>query len=124
MQEELEEKKRSIGELESKEHELKLENRKLNDALKSLHEQSCKEKEAVRQRNIRRLATVLQVLFVLAILGVVAILLFWSRDQFPSLKSLVVQSVSGFGGLIVSILGVVKRECFVKRAERFLSKRQ
>lgn len=124
MQEKLEEREKSIGELRSQEDVLKIENQKLSDEIELLHKRSCEVKEAVRQRKIRRLATFLQVVFVLAILGIVAILLFWSRDQFLNLKSFVVQSITGFGGLFLSILGMVKRKFFVKRAEWFLSKRQ
>ena len=125
MQEEIEERKRSIGELKSKEDVLKLENQKLSDEIKTLREQSCKEQEAVRQRNIRRLATVLQVLYVLTILVVVGIFLYWLRDQFPNFKSLALQSITGLGGTVLSVLSaVLKRKLFEKGAQWFLFKQQ
>ena len=125
MQETLEERQRSIGELRLQEDALKLENQKLIDEIKSLQEQSRGVEEAVRQRNIRLLATVLQVLFVLAILIVVLMFLFWLRDQFPNLKSFVWQSITGLGGMVFSILCAVrKRERFVSCAQRLLSKHQ
>lgn len=125
MQEKLEERERSIGELRSQEDVLKLENQKLIDEIKSLQEQRCGVEEAVRQRNIRLLATVLQVLFVLAILGIVAIFLFWLRDQFPNLKSFVWQSITGLGGIVLTILcAVKKRELFVSCAQWLLSKQR
>lgn len=125
MQEKLRERERSIGELRSQEDVLKLENQKLADEIKSLREKSCEVEEAVRLRNIRLLATVLQVLFVMAILIIVAMILFWFRDQFPNLKSFVWGSITGLGGMVFSILcAVLQRQRFVSCAEWLLSKRQ
>lgn len=125
MQEKLRERERSIGELRSQEDVLKLENQKLADEIKSLREKSCEVEEAVRLRNIRLLATVLQVLFVMAILIIVAMILFCFRDQFPNLKSFVWGSITGLGGMVFSILcAVLQRQRFVSCAEWLLSKRQ
>lgn len=123
MHERLEDKERSIGELRSQEDKLKLENQRLTDEINSLHKQSRKLEEAARQRRIRLLATIFQLFFVVMILGAVALLLFWLRDQFPNLKSFVWAAVSGLGGTFVTVLcAVLKRDSFEACARWVLAK--
>lgn len=123
MHERLEDKERSIGELRSQEDKLKLENQRLTDEINSLHKQSRKLEEAGRQRRIRLLATIFQLFFVVMILGAVALLLFWLRDQFPDLKSFVWAAVTGLGGTFFTVLcAVLKRDSFEACAQWVLAK--